>query len=304
MANTAANGTVPETPEQELLQVELNGQIVAQVEDPDDPSITAYQAEISAPPNTLISASAVWFPFPFTLTTRKGWLPANTPITANGKTLPPISPFPTIEEMPHSAVNDWEYTLRIRAQNSVGWSEYLTLGVQVPYPKYIHDVYSLIYPDGERYDRWTGEGSITVLGITYTSLPPNIIDISGMVDTSGAEDNRVKINLSAVDPETRVRLLGDPGIVEVIVGKVTSDNGTSWQLIPRSKRGYIANAQMAGGIYSFEVATGVADYLRGNPEAWSHIAQVNRTTGVTDNFFQHLRRLELGVSHTWPPTTV
>lgn len=156
------------------------------------------------------------------------------------------------------------------------------------------------YPDGTEFHVWTGIGDVTVGGITYTGVGPDVIDI-GEHQVGLTGQNRMTISLSDIDPEYRNLFLQDPGRVWVTIKLIYSDDGgNTWVEIPRYIRGVAGRSQLQGGRYSVEVSTYTDTLDRGYEQVWSDESQQEVYPG--DLGFAHLRTLSSGggIDIRWP----
>lgn len=157
---------------------------------------------------------------------------------------------------------------------------------------------SLEYPDDTAFHVWTGFDDITLGGITYTAVGPNIISI-GVATTEISGQGGMTISLSAIDPEHRVKFLQDPGRVLVTLRLLySSDGGVTWQFIPRFHRGELSRPQLQGGTYTIEISPYRDTLDRGFDQNWSHENQQQEYPG--DLGFEHLTTLTDGVDIRWP----
>ena len=146
--------------------------------------------------------------------------------------------------------------------------------------------FSAEYPDGTAIHTWTGIGDVTVGGINYVGVGPDVVQI-GEQAASLTGQGRMTVTLSAIDPDHRNLFLQDPGRVKITVRTLYSNNGgQTWLAIPRFHRGLLSRPQLQGGQYSVEVSTYRDTLNRGFEDNWSDENQQRDYPG--DLGFEHL----------------
>jgi len=154
------------------------------------------------------------------------------------------------------------------------------------------------YPDATAYHVWTGNADLTVGGITYTAVGPDVLQI-GSQQTSLTGQSRMSISLSAISAEHRNLFLQDPGRVRITVRMLYSKNGgVTWNVIPRYHSGYLSRPQLQGGQYTIEISVYRDELNRGFEENWSDADQQRDYPG--DLGFEHLKTLASGLDIRWP----
>ena len=164
----------------------------------------------------------------------------------------------------------------------------------------VNYLFDVIYSSGTNLFLWTGNFDLVFNQITYNAMPAEILSIGEQTASEQIQDNRIPVSLIIKEPSQRAAFLQDPGVVELTLRLVYSnDGGKTWSLIPRSVRGFLSNPVLEGDRYSFEVVQSAGDIDRGRPQYWSFTDQYNRRNG--DRAFEHLQRLSDGEDVRWPP---
>jgi len=154
------------------------------------------------------------------------------------------------------------------------------------------------YPDGTAYHVWTGNTDLTVGGITYTGVGPDVLQV-GTQQASLTGQGRMSIVLSSISVEHRNLFLQDPGRVRITVRMLYSTNhGIEWRAIAREHSGYLSRPQLQGGQYTVEIAVYRDELNRGFDENWSDAAQRRDYPG--DLGLEHLKVLSSGLDIRWP----
>lgn len=157
---------------------------------------------------------------------------------------------------------------------------------------------SLEYPDGTAYHVWTGFEPLTVGGITYAAVGPNIVSVGTQTSEVGGQ-GRMSLTLSAIEPEHRAKFLQDPGNVLVTLRLLCStDGGQTWQIIPRWHRGELSRPQLQSGAYTIEISPYRDTLDRGYDENWSDENQQHDHPG--DRGLEHILSLSDGSDIRWP----
>ena len=157
---------------------------------------------------------------------------------------------------------------------------------------------SLEYPDETAYHVWTGFGDLSLGGIDYVGVGPDVISI-GTQTAALTGQGRMSITLSAIEAEHRAKFLQDPGKVTVTVRILYSTNGgQSWAMLNRFHRGELSRPQLQGGNYTIEISPYRDTLDRGYEQSWSDELQKQVYPG--DRGFEHLQRLSEGVDIRWP----
>ena len=175
-------------------------------------------------------------------------------------------------------------------------------GVEIP--QFVSDAalaayaISLEYPDDTAFHIWTGFDDLTLGGISYTAVGPDVIEV-GAAQAAATGQGRMAVTLSAVQPEHRVKFLQDPGLVMVTVRLLYSaDGGATWIAMPRFHRGELSRPQLQGGKYSIEISPYRDTLDRGYEQNWS---DANQQKDYPDDLgFQHLKSLTDGIDLRWP----
>lgn len=163
-----------------------------------------------------------------------------------------------------------------------------------------HWLVDVEYPDGDAYHVWTGPGDLVLDATTYTAVLPSLLSIGAMSSSERSEDERISIAFAITDPTLRSAFLQDPGVVRLRLRiAYTEDDGGSWDVVPRSVRGFLSAPVLEGGQYQCELVTIAGDIDRGRPQYWSDSDQQQRHEG--DRGFEHLARLSDGEDIRWPP---
>jgi len=157
---------------------------------------------------------------------------------------------------------------------------------------------SLEYPDSTAFHVWTGFADLTVGGITYTAVGPDVVSVDP-VRAGISGQGRMKLTLSAIQAEHRIKFLQDPGLVMVTVRLLHSDNGgQSWTVLPRFHRGELSRPELNGGQYSIEISPYRDTIDRGYEQNWSDANQQKEFPG--DRGLEHLKSLTDGIDLRWP----
>ena len=154
------------------------------------------------------------------------------------------------------------------------------------------------YPDGTSYHVSTLHDDLTVGGITYTAVGPDVLQI-GSQQTSLNGQARMTLALSSIEPAHRSLFLQDPGRVRITVRMLYSvDGGATWQVINRFHTGYLSRPQLRGGEYAVEISIYRDELNRGFDESWSNENQERDFPG--DKGLEHLAVLSSGLDIRWP----
>lgn len=153
--------------------------------------------------------------------------------------------------------------------------------------------------DANTYHVWTGYADLTVGGITYTAVGPDVLEV-GSQRASLQGQGRMSIVLSAIEVEHRNLFLQDPGRVRITLRMLYStDGGVNWRVIPRSHSGYLSRPQLEGGRYTLEIAVYRDETNRGFSENWSDASQQSDFPG--DRGLEHMATLAApGLDIRWP----
>ena len=162
--------------------------------------------------------------------------------------------------------------------------------------EYLFDIFRLLGADTQYL--WTGDVELTIG--TQTWRPTNLVESVQMVGGQLADsETRISIVLFAPTETERLGFLVDPGPVSVTVRQVVStDEGTTWTLVPRAFTGRLASAELRGARYHLELVDRRGDPLRPRPRYWSDEDQQRRHPG--DTGLQYMKLIATGVEVRWP----
>lgn len=188
----------------------------------------------------------------------------------------------------------------------VNWGADVTWGGDAP--SFISDdvlahlTISAEYPDDPPVHAWTGIGPLSLGGITYVGIGPEVVNVS-IGQATEKEDARLQVTLTGLDtPVVRRAFYEFRGRVIVTVRLIYSeDGGTTWLEVPRYFRGLYSRPRITSNQITFEIAVYREQLDRGYETNWSDANQ--RVAYPGDLFFSHLVPISEGadLSIRWPP---
>lgn len=194
----------------------------------------------------------------------------------------------------------------IQWPDDINWPGAIVFGGEapafIPDDTICHLAVSAEYPSDPPIHAWTGIGELTLNGITYTGMSPDLISVR-LGQATEKEDARLQVTLTGINtPDLRRAFYEFHGRVVVTVRLVYStDGGVTWLEVPRFYRGLYSRPRLTSDTLTFEVATYRENLDRGYEQTWSDSNQQAEYTG--DLFFRHLVRISEGADLTirWPP---
>ena len=151
---------------------------------------------------------------------------------------------------------------------------------------------------------WTGEGDLvfdskTWEGTHSDEINGSLMRISSIQETTDSPDARMQIFINVTKDSVRSMLARDFGSPKVTVFWVWSQDGRTWQRIPRRYIGNVSQVTANGGVLTVEVETRTGDVDKGLTIWWND--ESHRQRYPDDTGFRHLRQLqEVGAQIKWP----
>ena len=196
---------------------------------------------------------------------------------------------------------DTEYDVQVMVTNGISdsdWSPTEKQRTGLPEAGTAKLVHWLAYFVDSGYRFWSGDGDITIGGVTYQGR--NFISLSTAEASLEAPRRRMTASFTIFDSTLRRALLQDPGPLTVEIRWIYSiDNGVTWLIVPRRFVGRLSTPVIRDGTYTIEIETYGGDIDRGRPLKWSHEDQIRRFPG--DRGLEYMRAISEGVEITWPP---
>ena len=147
---------------------------------------------------------------------------------------------------------------------------------------------------------WTGEGSLTVDGTTYSGVG-RVVSVGEVADEIGPPSSRIEIAIDATDAATRAAALRDFGRLGTRLRWIWRTRSGDWAFVRRSYVGTLSEGGVAGSVYTveLELEKGEGDLVR--PLIWSHETCVERSpTGAEYLGMEYMAQLESGLAVVWP----
>ena len=155
-----------------------------------------------------------------------------------------------------------------------------------------------VYPSGELRGLayWSGSTGLTLAGVTYA--PGEIGGLGSYELALSGRSRPVEVLLAGEDPVLREWLLQGPGLRDVELLLLLSEDGSAWT-VGSSVRGIVSTVvRTEDGGFSLTIDSELGAPTPGLRLVWSDESQRDLYPG--DRFFEGLVPLSKGVSLVWP----